>query len=460
MNATHPYLVDSHAHLDSRDFERQLDDVIARARQAGVVAVLTIATSYDETHRSLEIARRYDAVSAAAGIHPNYAAEKFDRFADLAALFETEPLVGVGETGLDFYRDYAPRDMQEHAFRAHIELALERDLPLIIHVREAHDETLAVLDSYREMPKGVFHCFSGTADYAEEVLKRGFFISIAGNVTFKKADSLRAVAAAVPLGRLLVETDSPYLAPVPKRGRTNEPAFVHYTAQKVAECLGVPFEDVARSTSANAWRLFGVGPEPPKGVIAYRISDNIYLNITNRCPNACPWCVRFRSPYLRGYNLVIEREPDFDEIVEAVGDPGACREVVFCGYGEPTERVEMVRRVGAHFRRLGVRVRLDTNGLGSVLAGRDITGELGRAVDAVSVSLNSADPDEYVRICRPRFGRQAHEAVLDFIRRAKKVIGDVTVTAVDVPGADVESVRCLTEEMGVAFRLRHYRPYG
>ncbi len=460
MTAPQTTLVDSHAHLDFEDFRGRLDEVIARANEAGVTHILSIGTSYETSIAAVGIARRFDCVAAAAGIHPHYVAENFDEFGQLEALFDNEPLVAVGETGLDFYRDVSPRKDQREAFRAHIDLALERDLPVIIHVRDAWDEALEVIDATGSLPRGVFHCFAGDADFAREVLERGFFISVAGQVTFKKADELREVVSELPLGRLLVETDCPYLAPVPKRGKTNEPAYVRLTALAVAECMGVGFADVARATTANAWRLFGIGPEPPRGVVAYRMRGNVYLNITNRCPNQCPWCVRYRSEFLAGYNLTLEREPDFDEVVAAAGDVSDCTEVVFCGYGEPTQRLELVKKLAGHFKALGARVRLDTNGLGSAAAGRDITKELSRLIDAVSVSLNAADAEGYQRISRSTLGAGAFGEVVDFVTRARRTTGEVTVTAVDLPETDVDAVRRLAQELGVRFRLRRYGRYG
>ncbi len=450
-------LVDTHAHLDFPEFEGRLEQVIAAAEESGVSNIISVATTYESARATLEIARRFPRVSPAAAIHPNYVAEKFGDFGPLAALFDREPFVAVGETGLDFYRDYTPPEEQKAAFRAHIELALARDLPLIVHVRDAYDEALRVLDEFETAPKGVFHCFSGDSRFADEVLDRGFFISIAGQVTFANAAPLREVVAGLPLGRLLVETDCPFLAPVPRRGRTNEPAWVRYTAEAVADCLGVPFGDVARATGVSARRLFGVGEEPPSGVIAYPMRGNLYLNITNRCPNACPWCVRFLSPFLNGHNLALEREPSFEEIIEAVGDVAPYREIVFCGYGEPTMRLDILTKVGARLRKSGARVRLDTNGQGSLAAGRDIVPELAEAVDAVSVSLNTASPRQYVEICRPSAGEAAHRAIIDFIKAAKAAIGDVTVTAVTLPGVDVDAVRALAAKMGVAFRPRRLR---
>ena len=258
MTAEGARLIDSHAHLDFPEFEGQVDAVIERARAAGVVGIVTVGTTYDSARKALEIASQHEGVYAAAGIHPNDVAQHFSEFGAVARLFETESLVAVGETGLDFHWKDTPPSEQEKAFRAHLDLAVSRDLPVIIHVREAHAEALRVLDSLPRMPRGVFHCFSGTAEFAREVIARGFYISIAGPVTYKNANNLRATVATIPLERLLVETDCPYLAPVPHRGKTNEPAYVRATAEKVAEVIGAPFEEFARATTENAWALFGL----------------------------------------------------------------------------------------------------------------------------------------------------------------------------------------------------------
>ena len=393
-------------------------------------------------------------------MHPNEAGAQFKDFGLLAKLFETEPLVAVGETGLDFHHHFTPVEEQKKAFQAHLDLALDRNLPVILHVRDAHKETLEILDGLQRMPRGVFHCFSGTAEFAREALERGFFISVAGRVTYKNAEDLRKVVKGLPVGRLLVETDCPYLTPMPHRGEDNEPAFVRFTAEKIAEVMGMPFADLARTTTANARRLFGIGGTPDEAAITYRIGDSLYLNVTNRCPNACPWCVRFRSPYLKGYKLALEREPGYEEIVAAIGYVKPYREVVFCGYGEPTERLDVVKKVAAWVKAQGARVRLDTNGLGSLVAGRDIAPELAGLVDAVSVSVNTADARQYAELCRPRFGEAAYGAVIGFVKRAKDVIGDVTVTVVSLPEVDVEAARRLAEGLGVKFRVRQYVEHG
>jgi TatD DNase family protein len=253
-------LIDSHCHLDFPDFAADLDGTVERARAAGVGLMLTIGTKLSQFPGVLAIAERYPDVWCSVGVHPHEAATEGPAAttAHLVELARHPKVVGFGETGLDFYYEHSPRDAQEHAFRAHIAAARQAGLPLIVHTRDADNEMAAILAE--EMGKGAFtgllHCFSSSRQLAERAVDLGFHISLSGIVTFKKSDELRATAAAVPLDRLLVETDAPYLAPVPMRGKTNEPAFVVHTAAKVAETKGVSPEALAEATSANFLRLF------------------------------------------------------------------------------------------------------------------------------------------------------------------------------------------------------------
>ncbi len=256
--------VDSHCHIDAVQFDDDRDEVVRRAREAGVAAMLTVGTGdphAGDLKRAVDAAERYDNVFAAAGVHP-HDAKLYDDAAErqIVDLIETsDKVVAWGEIGLDFYYDHSPRDVQETVFRRQLRKAMELRLPVIIHSRDADDLTVQVLTEEcggREFRGGVMHCFGGTASMAEALMGIGFFISFAGNVTFKKADNLRDAARVVPLDRLLVETDCPYLAPVPQRGKRNEPAFVPHTAAFLADLLGVSVEGVAMATTQNFLRLF------------------------------------------------------------------------------------------------------------------------------------------------------------------------------------------------------------
>jgi TatD DNase family protein len=337
-------------------------------------------------------------------------------------------------------------------------MAREVGLPAIIHSREAKEDTLAII---REsgVDKGVLHCFSGDMDMAEKAMAMGFYISIAGPVTFKKAKRLREIAGAIPDDYLLVETDAPYLTPEPFRGRRNEPSYLVNTVRAVAEIRGITPEDLARITTLNAKRFFRIGELSERGEIVYKIRDNLYLNITNRCTNECAFCIRYHSDYVKGYNLRLSAEPAADDISEAIGDPSQYREVVFCGYGEPLLRLDLVKNVSAWIKQNNGRVRINTNGHGNLIQGRNILPELKGIVDSISVSLDAHDEETYNRICRPVF-KNAFNGVLDFIREAKKYIPQVQVTVVTLEGVDIERCRKIAEDLGVGFKVREFDVVG
>lgn len=253
-------LVDSHCHLDFPDFADDLDGVIERARAAGVGCMLTIGTHVSRFDGVLAIAERYGPVFCSVGVHPHEAAKAPDLTAEhLVRMAARHPkIVAFGESGLDFHYDYSPRDTQERVFRAHIAAARQTGLPLIVHTREADPETLAILaEEQANGPfPGLIHCFSTGRALAEGAVALGMYISISGIVTFKRADALRDIVRDLPLDRLLVETDAPYLAPIPMRGRRNEPAFTAHTAACVADVKGVPADELARHTTDNFFRLF------------------------------------------------------------------------------------------------------------------------------------------------------------------------------------------------------------
>jgi TatD DNase family protein len=256
-------LVDSHCHLDFPEFAPELPAVVARAQAVGVGACVTIGTKLSGAARVREVAEEFPSVFCSVGVHPHEAAaEPLENDAPLIALASHRKAVGIGETGLDYYYEHSPREAQVANFRTHIGAARETELPLIIHTRDAEDDTIAILRE--EMKKGPFsgvvHCFTGSDRLARAALELGLYISASGILTFKKADALREVLRDVPLDRLLVETDAPYLAPVPHRGKRNEPAFVSHTAKALAELKAIPSEALAAATTDNFFRLFSRVP--------------------------------------------------------------------------------------------------------------------------------------------------------------------------------------------------------
>ena len=258
-------LIDSHCHLDFPDFSAELDEVVARARRAGIERMVTISTRVRRHDAVLAIAERIPDVYCSVGTHPHYAHEELDvTTADLIARAQNPRVVALGEAGLDYHYDSSPRDAQEHGFRTHIAASRETKLPLVIHTREADDDTARILEE--ETGKGAFpavlHCFTGGPDLARRAIALGLFISFTGILTFKSSTALRAIAAELPADRILVETDAPYLAPGRYRGKRNEPAYVIETANTLAEVRGVSFDTIARQTTDNFFRLFSKVPRP------------------------------------------------------------------------------------------------------------------------------------------------------------------------------------------------------
>ncbi|MFB3884071.1 MAG: TatD family hydrolase [Thermodesulfobacteriota bacterium] len=251
-------LIDSHAHLEMADFKKDLEAVIQRAQDSGVGYIFTVGTERRDWKRALEIAKTHPSVYAILGVHPHNAKEIDDKtYPALRELCQDQKVRAYGEIGLDFFRNHSPREIQLKRFREQIGWAKEFRLPIVIHDREAHQETLQILrDEKAEACGGIIHCFSGDDKMARACIDMGFLISIPGSITFKNAERLREIVKKLPLDALLVETDAPFITPEPFRGKRNEPGYVRYTAQKVAEVKGIPFEKVAEMTTENALRVY------------------------------------------------------------------------------------------------------------------------------------------------------------------------------------------------------------
>ncbi len=251
--------IDSHCHIDGEAFDADRDEVVERARSVGVKAMLNIGTGNphgDDFRKAVAVAESYENVFASVGVHPHDALNYDDKAENhlIELVKSSKKIIAWGEIGLDFYYDHSPRDVQIEVFRRQIRTARELNLPIIIHSRDANDETVEILReecSDQNFRGGIMHCFGGSAEMAQDVLEIGFLISFAGNVTFKKADSLRDAARVVPFEKLLIETDCPFLTPVPFRGKRNEPSFVVHTAKFLAEFYGIELEKLANQTTDN-----------------------------------------------------------------------------------------------------------------------------------------------------------------------------------------------------------------
>jgi len=253
-------LIDSHAHLEMKDFERDREQVLERALKGGITHIISIGVDLSSSLKALELANKYDFIFSSIGYHPHMSRDADpQKLKELGRLVSEPKIVAWGEIGLDFYRRYSPPKKQIELFEQQLEMAIQFDIPIIIHDREAHEEVVEILKKKNKGKyKGVIHCFSGNYALAVEFIDMGFYISIPGTVTYKNAFQVHEVASGIPLDRILLETDAPFLTPVPKRGKRNEPAFVSYTAQKIALLRQMDFKEVARRTSENAKRLFNL----------------------------------------------------------------------------------------------------------------------------------------------------------------------------------------------------------
>ncbi len=253
-------LFDTHCHIDEERFEEDREQVLFRMRERGVLSCVCVGSDMATSRRCMDFAQETEGVYAAVGIHPHEAKQFVPEDLDTLKEWLTMPkVVALGEIGLDYYYDHSPREVQREVCQAQISLGFAVDKPVIFHVRDAHGDMLDLLRSQAgKLPRGILHCFSGSWEIAKAYLAMGFYISLAGPVTFKKAPNLWEVAQKTPLNRLLIETDSPYLSPEPMRGRRNEPAFVAYVAEKIAALREMSFEDVTRITTDNARKIYGI----------------------------------------------------------------------------------------------------------------------------------------------------------------------------------------------------------
>ncbi len=449
--------VDSHAHLFYPNFNGEVEQIIQRAKTAGVDYILVPATDLASSAQAIDLAEQFDMVYAAVGVHPHDTNEWEDSLIPkLEKLAQHPKVVAIGEIGLDYYYDFSPKEKQIHAFKKQIDLALKVNKPIIVHNRQSNDDIMEIIREYKDSGlRAHFHCFAGNAEEAKELIAMRHFISFTGNITFKKADDIRKIVSQLSVEDMLLETDSPFLTPVPYRGKRNEPSYITFIAEKLAELKHLRIEDVARTTSYNAYRLYGIGEKPPLS-FTYQIRNSLYINVTNRCNADCTFCDRKGEAVISGYNLKMDKsqEPPAEKYIEEIGDPKKYDEIVFCGYGEPTIRWEVVKEIAKYVKEHGGKTRLNTDGHGNFINKRDITPELKDLIDTVSISLNSTDPQQYAKLMR--VDPKLHQEMLDFAKKAKRY-AKVIMTIVGMNDIDTEKAKkFVTEELGVEFRERVY----
>jgi TatD DNase family protein len=449
--------IDTHAHLFYPNYNDDLNEVIKRAKQSGVDFIIVPGTDLASSAQAINLAEKHDFIYASVGIHPHDTKEWTTALLDeMEILASHKKVIAIGEIGLDYYYDFSPKEMQINAFEEQIKLALRLELPVIIHNREANEDIMKVIRSYQGSGlRAQFHCFAGTMIEARELVEMHHYISFTGNITFKKADTLRNILSGVQIDNLLLETDSPFMTPVPHRGQRNEPMYINLIAEKIAEVQNLTVNDIANATSLNAFKLFGIGSMPGL-TYTYKIKNSLYINVTNRCNAECVFCKRKDDATVKGYNLKMSKsqEPPAEVYIKEIGNPTDYDEIVFCGFGEPTIRWDIVKEIASYAKNKGGKTRLDTDGHGNIINKRDITPELKDLIDVVSISLNSADKEQYAKLMG--VDPKLYQEMIQFAKKAKQ-FSQVIMTVVDYNNIDIEAARkFVEEEIGVTFRERPY----
>ena len=454
-------MIDTHCHLDllkKEDLEETLQD-------KGLEYLITVGYDKKTIKNAIRLSEENPHVFCAIGFHPHEADKVKEE--DLLWLKETAqryPKVkALGEMGLDFYKDYSDRKKQEEVFRKQIAIAKELGLPIVVHSRQAEEETIRILKEEKAYEVGgIMHCFTGSYEFMKACLDLGFYISYSGIITYPNAQNLREVVKRTPTYRLLIETDAPFLAPQPVRGKPNKPPYIRYTAEVMAQLIpNSSFEDIERMTSENAKLLFNLSTNGRKETITYVINNKLYINLTNKCNLHCEFCQRERERnfMVKGYWVWVSRDPSVEEVIREIGDPTKYEEIVFCGYGEPTLRFSALKEIAKWVKEKGGKVRVDTNGLMFTFLPKEKLRELKGLVDVWSVSLNAQDKETYNKVCRPAQG-DAFEKVVEFIKEAVKEGFEVVATAVDYEGVDMKKTEELARSLGAKFRGRIYESVG
>ncbi|MCX7612473.1 MAG: YchF/TatD family DNA exonuclease [Ignavibacterium sp.] len=450
--------IDTHAHLFYDNFQNDLDDVIKRAKENSIDYILVPSTDIETAKKSITLSEKYDFIYVAVGVHP-HETKNWDKsiLNELKQLSKHNKVVAIGEIGLDYYYDFSPKEKQIEAFKDQINLALELELPIIIHNRDSDSDMFEIISSYCSTGlKAQFHCFNASLDDAIDYIKMNHFISFTGNVTYKKSDELRKILKAVDVNHLLLETDAPFMSPMPYRGKRNEPSYLINTVNIISELKNLSVESVGKITSLNAFRIFGIGKKPETS-FTYQLGNSLYINVTNRCNADCIFCRRKTDPFISGYNLGMKKseEPPADVYIREIGDPSKYDEIVFCGYGEPTLRWEVVKEVAEYVKKNGGKTRLNTNGHGNFINKRNIIPEMKGKIDTVSISLNSTDADQYSKLMR--VDKDYFNGMINFAKESVNYVDKVIMTVVDIDDVEIPKAKQLVEnEIKAEFRIRNY----
>ena len=471
---TTPVYIDTHAHLDDKHYAPILNETVENAQTAGVMRMVLQGCSLPECRHVVEIVENHSALFTTLGCHPHSAkdwnSQSGDELIKLIADCGSK-CVGIGEIGLDYHYDFSTPEQQRIAFYDQLRLASQLDLPVVIHCREAWDDTLAALREWVAQKKrtclfhGIVHCWFGTPEQSRTLRELGFLMGIGGSLTFRKSLDVRDSVQEIPLNSFVLETDAPYLTPVPFRGKPNAPAYIPLIAETVAELSETTVEQVAKITTRNALLVYGRMGLPEQPATVYVIGSSLYIALTNRCSCDCVFCPRETDPVIKGWNLKRSEDPTKEEVFSALEEWGPTfeqyKEVVFCGFGEPTLRLDLLLDIARWAKARGaVKIRVNTNGLSDLSNGEGSVQKMVGFVDTVSISLNAIDKESYNKLNRPEQPAVAWETLLRFVQEAAATLPECIASAVVLPNTSVEPIEKLAKSLGAKFRPRPFEDLG
>ena len=454
-------MIDSHTHLTSKEFKQDRFDVLMSAREAGISRMLAVGTNLNDSQMSMELARKFSFIDASIGLHPHEASQWNTECLDYIKTCLSSA-VAIGEIGLDFYYNFSTPDQQIHALTDQLELAQAEKMPVILHCRDAYSQLISILDDTlsNNHAGGVIHCFNGSLEHARQFLNMGFLVGFGGMLTFKKSDNLRSVFQAIPNDSILFETDCPYLAPVPYRGKRNEPKYVSGIYTLGAHLKQTPLETLTGIIANNYARVFNLNDSISSGSYIYRNGNRCYINLTNDCMNKCHYCIRAKKDSLWGYNLWLDKEPAVADVVSAISQESDIQEFIFCGYGEPLLRYKKIVSIAKCLLNTGIPIRINTSGhLPRSWNIQEIIDQLSPLINTIEVSIGGASSESYIQICRPVDDQPetAFDRVIEFVKTciaAQQMT--VKLSVVTDPDIDLNACRNLAAELGLPLKERPY----
>ena len=448
-------LFDTHCHLFSEPMASDLSAILKRAHNSGIGNFLVPGLDVITSNQAILLAREYKGIFAAVGFQPNslkkITEEDMQVLQRMALLPEA---VAIGETGLDFHWNRTDHDLQIKWFKRHLDLAQGLRMTSIVHSRDAEEECLESIPENFKSPV-IFHCYTGSLSTVKKLVTRGFFIGFTGCLTFRNNQRLRDLLRSIPKEQVLIETDSPYMAPEPVRGKSCEPSYLKYVFGEVSHIWNTGESETAAQLWKNSMKACQLGRWKRTDLV-YSIGNSVYVNITGKCNNNCRFCVCKRQDGIAGYYLRHNSEPDEYDLELALKSlADGYGELVFCGYGEPTLRPDLLYKLASGMKKRGWKIRLNTNGRALSFLPPEKVRELLSVFDNVSTSLNFHEASGYNRLCRPDT-ENAFENILKFIEMTKNIVSTTEVTAVAYTGVNEREIRKKAEDLGVPFRMRGF----